>query len=161
MRNFITLLPISLLLGTPTFSSGNGTSDLSYESYINSDKRIKCLYGYAAEKTGDHTSAIKIFEDCIQRWNDVYSMIWLAQIYESGIGIPQDLAYATELMRRGAMTNDEAGYSSLARYHYGIALYEGRGTPQNKEEGIEWLRRAASEGFEDALIYLEKLGIQQ
>jgi len=50
------------------------TSDLSYEAYINSNKRIKCLYGYAAEKTGDHQAAIAIFEDCIARWSDIYSI---------------------------------------------------------------------------------------
>lgn len=158
MRSSIVLLPIALLFGTSAFSSENVTSDLSYENHIDSDKRMKCLYGYAADKTGDHASAIKIFEDCIKRWNDVYSMIWLAQIYESGVGVPQDLVYATELMKRGAMTNDEAGYSSLARYHYGTALYEGRGTAQDREEGIKWLLRAADEGLEDASHYLEKIG---
>ena len=66
------------------------SNELSYHSYIDSTKRIKCMYGYAAEKTGDHQAAIKIFEDCISRWNDVYSMIWLAQIYELGIGVTQD-----------------------------------------------------------------------
>jgi hypothetical protein len=46
-------------------------------------KRIKCLYVYAANKTGDHAAAIRIFEDCIQRWNDVFSMIGLAQKCET------------------------------------------------------------------------------
>ena len=59
---------LMLALGTRLASAE--TSDLSYES-IDSDKRIKCLYGYAAEKTGDHASARKIFEDCIERWSDV------------------------------------------------------------------------------------------
>lgn len=129
-------------------------SDLSYEAYIDSDKRIKCLYGYAADKTGDHAAAIKIFEDCIARWNDVYSMIWLAQIYESGIGVPRDMEYATALMKRGAEANDTAGYSTLARYHYGKALYEGVGTAMNKDEGLKWLRQAAEEGSEDARQFL-------
>jgi len=141
-------------------AAGEETSDLSYENYIDSDKRMKCMYGYAAEKTGNHAAAIKIFEDCIRRWNDVYSMIWLAQIYESGIGVPKSLEYATELMRRGAMEDDEAGYSQIARYHYGVALYEGRGVVQNKKAGIQWLRRASSEGLEDALIYIKKVSVQ-
>ncbi len=131
-------------------------SDLSYEAYIDSDKRIKCLYGYAADKTGDHAAAIKIFEDCIARWNDVYSMIWLAQIYESGIGVPRDMEYATALMKRGAEANDTAGYSTLARYHYGKALYEGVGTAMNKDEGLKWLRQAADEGSEDARVFLSQ-----
>lgn len=135
-------------------------SDLSYENFIDSNKRMKCLYGYAADKTGDHAAAIKIFEDCIKRWNDVYSMIWLAQIYESGVGVPQNFKYATALMKRGAESNDEAGYSIIARYHYGVALYEGRGTDQNKDEALKWLRQSATEGLNEASEYLEKIGVQ-
>lgn len=135
-------------------------ADLSYEAYIDSDKRIKCLYGYAADKTGDHTAAIKIFEDCINRWEDVYSMIWLAQIYEAGVAVPQDLAYSTALMKRGAHTQDAAGYSSIARYHYGVALYEGIGTEKNESEGLRWLKQAADEGVVEATAYLHQRGHQ-
>ena len=112
------------------------------------------MYGYAAEKTGDHQAAIQIFEDCIARWNDVYSMIWLAQIYESGIGVKQDFSYATDLMRKGALLNDEAGYSSLARYHYGIALYQGKGIKADPIAAKIWLKKAYSEGIKEAGEYL-------
>lgn len=133
-----------------------GESDLSYKAYVHSDKRIKCLYGYAADKTGDHAAAVAIFEDCIRRWNDVYSMIWLAQLYETGIGVPKDLQQATALMRRGAHTND-AAYARLARYHYGVALAEGRGTPQDIPQAKTWLRQAAQEGVREAADYLGRL----
>lgn len=132
-------------------------SDLSYTSYIDSDKRIKCLYGYAADKTGDHAAAIAIFEDCIARWNDVYSMIWLAQIYETGIGVPQDFAKSAALMRRGAQVQDDAAYSRLARYHYGVALAEGRGVEQDITEAKTWLKRAAGEGVQEAADYAARL----
>lgn len=86
------LITLLLLLVNPVQGySSEQVSDLSYEAYIDSDKRFKCFYGYVADKTGDHKSAIAIFEDCIARWSDVYSMIWLAQIYEAGIAVPQDL----------------------------------------------------------------------
>ncbi|WP_426053757.1 tetratricopeptide repeat protein [Janthinobacterium sp. PSPC2-1] len=134
-----------------------GESDLSYKAYVHSDKRIKCLYGYAADKTGDHAAAVAIFEDCIRRWNDVYSMIWLAQLYETGVGVPKDLEQATALMRRGAQTNDDAAYARLARYHYGVALAEGRGTPQDIAQAKTWLRRAAQEGVPEAADYLGRL----
>lgn len=134
------------------------TSDLSYTAWIDSDKRMKCLYGYAADKTGDHQAAIKIFEDCIERWNDVYSMLWLAQIYEAGVGVKKDLQKSTALMKRGALSQDEAGYSSLARYHYGVALYEGIGTKIDSAEAISFLQQAASENIPDACDYLQKMG---
>jgi len=137
--------------------SGN---ELGYTAYIDSTKRIKCLYGYAVDKTGDHQAAIQIFEDCIERWNDVYSMIWLEQIYESGVGVPQDYVYATSLMKRGALLNDEAGYSSLARYHYGVALYEGKGTKVDFNAAKMWLQKAHAEGIKEAGDYLTLINIK-
>ena len=153
------ILPL-VLLSTHASGKESTGNDLSYENYIDSHKPIKCLYGYVAEKTGDHESAIKIFEDCIKRWDSVYSMIWLAQIYESGIGVPKNLPYATALMKRGAQTNDTAGYSSLAKFHYGVALVEGKGTKENKEEGIKWLKESFSEGIAEAGDYLSQKGLK-
>lgn len=133
------------------------TSDLSYESYVDSDKRIKCLYGYAAQKTGDHASALKIFEDCIHRWNDVYSLIWLAQMYESGVGVPLNLEKAAALIKRGAEQPDSAAYVSLARYHWGVALAEGRGVAIDKAAARRWLLRASNDGQTEADEYLLRL----
>lgn len=132
------------------------TSELSYESWVDSDNRMKCMYGYFAGKTGDHASAVKIFEDCIERWDDVYSMIWLAQILETGVGLPQDLERATALMKRGAHM-DGAAYSGLARYHYGVALMEGYGVEKDRAQGMRWLERAAEEQVPDAIEYLDAL----
>lgn len=148
-----TLLPL-LLAATPAFAE---TSDLSYESFVDSDKRIKCLYGYAAEKTGNHVAAMKIFEDCVERWNDVYSMIWLAQMYESGAGVEVDVAKASALMQRGAQQPDDAGYVSLARYHWGVALTEGRGVAVDRAEGRRWLENSAAAGQQEAIDYLKRL----
>lgn len=146
---------LMLALGTRLASAE--TSDLSYESYIDSDKRIKCLYGYAAEKTGDHASARKIFEDCIERWRDVYSMIWLAQMYESGSGVPADQAKAAAFMKQGAEQPDDAAYVSLARYHWGVALAEGRGVDADPDAARAWLERAAAGGQQEAADYLMRL----
>ena len=153
----ITVL-LAMLLAPPFHAQDSqGESDLSYKAYVHSNKRIKCLYGYAADKTGDHAAAVAIFEDCIRRWNDVYSMIWLAQLYETGVGVPKDEAQATALMRRGAHSNADAAYARLARYHYGVALAEGRGTPQDVPQAKTWLRRAAQEGVQEAADYLGRL----
>ncbi len=53
-------------------------------------------------------------------------------------------------MKKGALLNDEAGYSSLARYHYGAALYEGKGTKSDPEAAKIWLQK-------QSLRELEKL----
>ncbi|SFM71464.1 tetratricopeptide repeat protein [Marinobacter zhejiangensis] len=149
---------LALAIPGPATWAGE-TSDLAYGSFVDSDSRLKCLYGYAAEKTGDHRSAMLIFEDCIERWNDVYSMIWLAQMYETGVAVPQDLQKSTALLKRGAEQQDEAGYASLARLHYGVALYEGVGTELDREQGIRYLRLAAEEGVTEACDYLTEQGL--
>lgn len=148
-------VPLLLTLGsTLVFAE---TSDLSYEAYIDSDKRIKCLYGYAAEKTGDHSAAMKIFEDCIERWNDVYSMIWLAQMYESGAGMAIDLEKAAALIKRAAEQPDQASYVSLARYHWGVALAEGRGVEADPALARTWLEKASAGGQTEADDYLARM----
>lgn len=136
----------------PADTSGN---ELSYGAYIDSPSRLKCLYGYAAEKVGDHAAAIRIFEDCIARWEDVYSMIWLAMMHENGTGLPRDLGKAAELMRRGALSAQTDGYAALARYHYGVALHQGRGVPRDAQAARHWLARASAEGQTDAAAYLQ------
>lgn len=133
-------------------TSGNA---LSYGAYIDSTNRLKCLYGYVADKTGDHAAAILIFEDCMARWEDVYSMIWLAMMYENGTGVPRDLGKATGLMRRGALSAQTEGYATLARYHYGVALHQGRGVSPDAQAARHWLARAAAEGQGDAVAYLQ------
>lgn len=148
-------LRLALLLTAP--AAFGETSDLSYESFVDSDKRIKCLYGYAAQKTGDHAAALKIFEDCVQSWNDVYSMIWLAQMYESGTGVPLSLEKAAALIKLGAEQPDTAAYVSLARYHWGVALAEGRGVTVDVQAARYWLQRASADGQTEADDYLRRL----
>lgn len=160
---FVTALLITTGLTFPglaqadkeTVITGN---ELSYDSMIDSSKRMKCIYGYVASKSGDHGSAIAIFEDCIERWDDVYSMIWLAQMYESGTGLPKSDSKAFELMERGAQIFDTAGYGKWARYHYGKALYLGRGTQANPSAALAPLRKAAAEGVDDACDFLQAQG---
>ncbi len=60
-------------------------------------------------------------------------------------------------MKRGANINDAAGYSRLARYHYGVALMEGHGVEMDLEQGLMWLEPAADEQVQDAIGYLEAL----
>ena len=157
MKSIISLCLCATLLLSITLRA----NELSYTAYINSDKRIKCLYGYVATKTGDHQAAIQIFEDCIERWDDVYSMIWLAELYESGgVGVERNYSYATSLMKKGALLNDEAGYSSLARYHYGTALYEGKGIKSDPEAAKIWLQKAEDEGIKEAGEYLKSINSQ-
>lgn len=82
-------------------------------------------------------------------------MIWLAMMYENGTGLPRDLGKAAELMRWGALSPETAGYAALARYHYGVALHQGRGVAPDEQAARHWLARAAAEGQGDAGAYLQ------
>ena len=153
----ITISALTVLAQAEKTAENTG-NELSYDAMIESNKRMKCLYGYVATKSGDHAAAIAIFEDCIERWDDVYSMIWLAQMYESGTGLARSDTKAFELMQRGAQLNDTAGYGKLARYHYGKALYLGRGTQAQPEAALAPLKQAAAEGVKDACEFLQTHG---
>ena len=112
-------LAAAALLGLATLPAS--ADELGYEAYVDSPKRIKCLYGYVTAKTGNFDAAKAIFEDCVARWNDVYSMISLAQMYESGSGMEPDLSKSAALLKKGAEQPDDASYVSLARYHWTTA----------------------------------------
>ncbi|PWC55939.1 SEL1-like repeat protein [Azospirillum sp. TSO22-1] len=131
--------------------------DLSYAGGMGIDHPIGCLMAYPADKTGDHASAVAILDACVARGN-VWSMIWLSMLHENGQGVPRSLEKAADLMRRGSALNDEAGYATLARYHWGVALVEGRGVPRDEGEGLRWLRIAAAEGAGDAKTFLRARG---
>lgn len=141
----------------PAVSNDDSGNDMSYGAFVDSDKRIKCLYGYAADKTGDHAAAVRIFEDCIRRWNDPYSIIWLSHLLENGQGVQKDLARSAQLLRRGAEHPDTSGYATLARYHYGLALAQGRGVAADPVQARHWLMRAQQEGLGEAREALARL----
>ncbi|WP_181297245.1 tetratricopeptide repeat protein [Pseudomonas sp. Q2-TVG4-2] len=148
-------LAIQLLCSLLTAGSAAIQADeLGYEAYIDSPKRIKCLYGYVTAKTGNFDAARQIFEDCVRRWDDIYSMISLAQMYESGSGVDKDLERAAALLKRGAQQPDDASYVSLARYHWGVALAEGRGVAIDRQAAREWLMSASKGGQTEADDYL-------
>jgi len=148
---------LAALAGLFAFQGSAVADELGYEAYLDSPKRIKCLYGYVTAKTGNFDAARAIFEDCVARWNDVYSLISLAQMYESGSGVPVDLGKSAELLKQAAAQPDDASYVSLARYHWGVALAEGRGVAPDLAQARHWLRRAAEGGQEEALQYLAEL----
>ncbi|MCY1437227.1 Sel1 repeat protein [compost metagenome] len=83
-------------------------------------------------------------------------MIWLAQMYESGSGVPKDLGKAAALIKRGAEQPDGTAYVSLARYHWGVALWEGVGVDPDPDQARRWLERAAAEGQTEAMDYLRQ-----
>ena len=152
-KKYAALLSLAMLCA----NQAGATEEMSYEAYIDSPKRIKCMYGYVTAKTGNFSAAKAIFEDCVARWNDVYSLIWLAQMYENGSGVEADLAKAAALLKQGAEQADDISYVGLARYHWGVALAEGRGVQADPQQARNWLHRAAADGQSEATEYLQQM----
>lgn len=155
MRTLI--IPASLLLAFLA-AAGARADDLSYQSHADiPDQHFACLMAYPADKTGDHATAVTILERCVHEGN-VWSMIYLAMLYENGNGMPKSLERSAALMKRGADMRDPAGYSSLARYHWGRALWLGHGTPRDEAEALRYLRMARHEGIGEADEFLRAIG---
>lgn len=112
-----------------------------------------CSAGYESAKCGDFESAHKIFDKCIAA-GYVGAMIWKAAALENGAGgRSPDLAAATELLRRAAMSGDSP-YATLGKLHYALALRDGRGVPKDETAARQWIEAAARDGNQDAVELL-------
>ncbi len=65
----------------------------------------------------------------------------LAELYETGQGVPKDAAKAIELYRKAA----EQGHAG-AQYALGFDFESGRGVPQDHVQAAKWFRLAAEQG---------------
>ena len=76
----------------------------------------------------------------------------LSWLYYTGEGVPKkDKLQMARLLEAGALQ----GYF-LAQYDFGRALYFGIGVKQDKELGLEWLRKAFEWGYSEAQDFLEE-----
>lgn len=163
-RNVITFLLfiISLTLSSAVLSGVPPTSciataenetDMSLSYWAKQEaSMVMCSHGYWAEKCGAHKTAHVIFDRCIEA-GYVGAMIWKSLLYETGTGVPQDSAKATELMRLAAISDNE-DYATLGKLHYATSLYLGRGVERNVDEAMKWFREAADEGDAEAIEFL-------
>lgn len=138
-------------------------SDFSWRYYQEALQRFPsrvgmvCHAAYILDKTGSHTQDTIMFMETCAEHGSVSSMIYLAALYENGNRMPIDLEKAADWMKRGADANDEAGYSNLAAYHYGVVLLHGRGVTQNTTLAREYLQRAADAGVTEAMAEINVL----
>jgi len=132
------------------------SSELSYQRFAEEqgpDHPLYCMYGYFASKTGDHATAHRILNRCVESAQNPAAMIYLSFFYEEGIGTEPDRAKARALIVRAA----EQGYS-VAQYLLGSELLEEAETERDRQEALAWLRRAAAQGDEDARALLDRPG---
>ena len=90
---------------------------------------------------------------------DAEAQFILADMYGTGLGVPQDAAAAVAWYRRAA----EQGHAR-AQYNLGVMHAEGRGVPPDAAGAVAWYRRAAEQGHVRAQynlggLYAEGLGV--
>lgn len=106
------------------------------------------LLARATAASGDLRRAVQLYRSAAER-GDLRAMVSLAQLTESGNGIPQDTEAAFALYERAA----EAG-SSDAMINLAVSLFQGDRGEKDIERAISLLRRAAEVGSAKAVFNL-------
>jgi hypothetical protein len=110
---------------------------------------IMCTVGWLAIKLAYYDEGAKIFKQCAEMGNEA-SMIWMAQLYDNGLGVVKDPKIAVEWERKAA----ELGYS-IGEYNYGLSILRGRTEIQDMAVGKKWVKRAADQGDNSARTLIE------
>jgi TPR repeat protein len=87
---------------------------------------------------------------------DAEAQYELAKKYESGEGVPQDLAEAAKWRRKAAAQGHADAQVSL-----GMIYDIGLGVPKDYAEAAKWFSKAAAQGNADAKEWLEKNGKEE
>jgi len=136
-------------------------SEFSWPYYKESLKRFPeragmiCFNAYMLDKAGRTEDTLEFFKACADH-GSVASMIYLSSMYENGNRLPIDYVESAKWLKRAANTLDEAGYSDLASYHYGMALYKGQGVEKDLNKACHHFKIASEAGIEEASMFFEK-----
>jgi TPR repeat protein len=100
------------------------------------------------ESRGDFDKALEWYERSADD-GDTYAMVRAGSLYETGNIVQRDSAKAEVLFERAAETNDPNMLLSIGyAYYYGDET--GDSYVPNLEKALEWMRRAAEAGNEEA-----------
>ncbi|WP_461482219.1 tetratricopeptide repeat protein [Porticoccus sp.] len=82
---------------------------------------------------------------------DYVAITRLAWLYETGLGVEQDIERAGELFERAARGgNAEAQYALSVMYETGV------GRPQDRAQSLHWLQQSVSQGYQPAVEKLNE-----
>ncbi|HLD64912.1 MAG TPA: hypothetical protein VJA19_02605 [Pseudomonas sp.] len=88
MKLLLGLLP--LLLGGGLALAPPPPGDPLRAAYLIGSTRPNCLQGQWQLDRGQPLAAIAVFERCVRRWDDLYSMVQLARLYQHGTAVSAD-----------------------------------------------------------------------
>lgn len=106
------------------------------------------LLARATAASGDLERAVKLYKSAADR-GDLRAMVSLAQLTESGTGVPQDPDAALALYERAA-----EGGSPDAMINLAISLFQGDRGTKDPDRAVALLRRAAEAGSPKAVFNL-------
>ncbi len=109
---------------------------------------VQNLEAYAAYKMAQYQRAHEIWLSLAERGNTT-AMNNLANMYDQGQGVEQDLATAAQWLTRAAEAGD-----SIAQLNLGLAYEKGRGVAHDNRIAADWFRRAAEQGEQTAQFNL-------
>ncbi|RYH12266.1 caspase family protein [Tropicimonas sp. IMCC6043] len=108
----------------------------------------KALLARATIAAGDIDRAVTLYRQAADG-GDLRALVSLAQLYESGTGVPQDPEKALELYERAA-----EGGSFDAMINLAVTLFQARGDARDKDRAIALLQKAAAGGSAKATYNL-------
>ena len=106
------------------------------------------LLARATIAAGDVDRAVTLYQQAAGQ-GDLRAMVSLAQLHESGTGVPQDVDKAMAIYERAA-----AGGSFDAMINLAVTLFEGQIVPKDETRAIELLQDAAEGGSAKATFNL-------
>ncbi|MCV6591305.1 MAG: sel1 repeat family protein, partial [Silicimonas sp.] len=106
------------------------------------------LLARATIAAGDVERAVTLYKQAATE-GDLRAMVSLAQLHESGTGVPQDMGTALDLYERAA-----AGGSADAMINLAVTLFEGQIVPKDDTRAVALLQQAADGGSAKATFNL-------
>lgn len=105
---------------------------------------VLCSTGYMMTKSGDHTTARALFENCA---NAGYTgaMTWMSQLDNNGLGGDYDPDASAAWDQQAAELGDRVG-----KFNHGLNLMRGHGIAKDEVLGRRYVDEAASDGLEIA-----------
>lgn len=116
------------------------------------DSKAQYVYGkYCIGNPTTVSEGIKLLHESAAQFH-TGSISILGFIYLNGFEVPQDIQKGLLFIQYAAYNGEET-----AQFQLGQLLYEGKFIAQNKELGLEWIQKAASQGCQPAIQYLKQL----
>lgn len=111
--------------------------------------------GIEYEKEDNYAEAIKAYKTASEMGN-IDATYNLGVLYDHGRGVKEDVEQAFRLYKQAEEANDAWGQNAVGRCYY-----YGRGTEKNEALGLQYIRKAAAQGFGPAKQFLVNLSASE